>query len=593
VVANDLLQGEIYDARLEEAAPLKTPVRLPGIDTPPLTLHTDPVVRRQEHFTATCLGRKGNHLIYDLGQNLSGRARIRVKGDRGASILLRHAEILNPDGSVYLDNLRSARATDIYTLAGREEEIWEPLFTFHGFRYVAIEIKGGTVEVLEVTGIALYSDMKRTGDFHSSHQLLNRLFQNIVWGQNGNFLEIPTDCPQRDERLGWTGDAQVFAPTAAFIRDAGPFFKKWLADLRDSQRDNGSIPRFAPDLPAFGNAECGGPAWADALVLIPWYLYEATGELTFLSENYSAMERYMSYLADHAVLEGVCYHPDKVKWAGFGDWLSLDGSGNLSGNTPKDLIGTAFYARDAELLATIADLLGKAEDAKRWRTLHSETRKVFQHRFLTPEGIPTGATQTSCILALHFRLVRDGQRDGCVRELVRRINPQDPKIGTGFVGTPYILKVLEDHGHLDLAYQLLEREAFPSWLFPVTQGATTIWERWDGWHPERGFQDTGMNSFNHYAYGAVGEWMVRSVAGLAPGEPGYKVIHFKPRPGGSLTRASASLETRQGRAAISWRQTETGLELELEVPEGSTAILDLPGRDPETLEAGSYQRTAS
>lgn len=592
IVCNDLIMGEEVDARLAANPPPARTVIVSNFDPPPLTLHEDPVVRRQERFPAVYKNNVKNQRIYDLGQNISGIARIRVHGPRGASVILRYAEMLNPDGSLYLTNLRTAKATDVYTLAGGEgeEEIWEPSFTFHGFRYVSVQCVGGEVEVRSLEGIALYSDMPRTGEFSCSNSLLNQLFHNIVWGQNGNFLEVPTDCPQRDERLGWTGDAQVFAPTAAFIRDVAPFFKKWLTDLRDAQKENGRIPCFAPDSMSFGLVIDGGPAWSDALILIPWYLYQAYGDPSFLADNYDTMVRYMEYLAKEKVLDGIRSHPDKDETGGFGDWLALDGSGISYGNTPKDLIGTAFYARDAELLAVMADLLGKAQDTARWRGLHSEVRNAFQHRFLTPEGLPTGATQTSCVLALHFNLVSDAQRPGCVRELVRRIRKDGPKLGTGFVGTPYILKVLEDHGHLDLAYELLEREEFPSWLFPVKLGATTIWERWDGWHPERGFQDPGMNSFNHYAYGAVGEWMVRTVAGLSPEAPGYKVIRFKPRPGGSITEASASLETRRGTVAIHWCLTDAGLELDLSVPESCEAILDLPGRQPESLPAGSHRR---
>ncbi len=588
IVSSDMLMGEIVDARLAEAKSRPVPVMLPAIETPPLFPHTDPGVKRQETFTPVELDRKGGLRIFDMGQNFAGRVKIRVRGERGASVLLRFAEMLKPDGSLYTENLREARATDMYTLAGQGEEEWEPLFTFHGFRYVSVQARGGKADLLEMTGIALYTEMERIGEFSCSHDLLNRLFDNIIWGQNGNFLEIPTDCPQRDERLGWTGDAQVFAPTAAILRDVGPFFHKWMADLRDSQLDNGCVPFFAPRHSADPAGRSGGPAWADALVLVPWYLFQATGDLSFLSETYDAMVRFMDYLAAEAVQDGICYHPDKVSWAGFGDWLALDGSGNNFGNTPKDLIGTAFYARDAELLAQMAELLGKEDEVPRWQRLHSETRKAFQRRFLTPEGIPAGATQTSCILALHFHLVTDAQRDACVRELVRRIDPGDPKIGTGFVGTPYILQVLEDHGHLDLAYRLLEREAFPSWLFPVTQGATTIWERWDGWHPERGFQDVGMNSFNHYAYGAVGEWMFRTVAGIVPEEPGYRVIRFKPRPGGSLTQASASIRTPHGRVAIRWKLTQHQLDLDLEVPEGCAAILDVAGQPEQRLISGKH-----
>ena len=326
-------------------------------------------------------------------------------------------------------------------------------------------------------------------------------------------------------------------------------------------------------------------------MLIPWYLYEATGDLSFLSENYQAMKDYMAYVEREAVIDHIQGHPDLKDWHGYGDWLALDGSKDPFGNTPKELIGTAFHAHNADLLAQIAEVLDKPDDVPHWESLHTETRKAFQNRFLSPEGIPTGGTQTSCILALHFNLVTEAQRPGCVKELVRLIQAGGPKIGTGFVGTPYILQVLEDNGHLDLAYQLLEREEFPSWLFPVVHGATTIWERWDGWHTERGHQSKSMNSYNHYAYGAVGEWMVRSVAGITPEEPAYRVIRFKPRPGGSLLQAEASLELPGGRVAISWNKTDAGLQLDLQVPEGHTALLDLPGQDPETLQAGLHQRT--
>jgi len=587
IVRNDLLMGEHVDARLRNIRASHQPAVLSEFDPPPLTLHRDPQVKRQETFAVKELHSRRSITVYDLGQNISGRMHIRVQGDAGATVILRHAEVLTDKGDLYLDNLRGAEATDKYTLSGQGKESWEPSFTFHGFRYVSVEIKG-TAEILELTGIALYSDMKRTGDFSCSNSLLNQLFHNIVWGQNGNFLEVPTDCPQRDERLGWTGDAQVFAPTAAFIRDAGPFFKKWLQDLRESQRPDGGIPCFAPEVYAFNIRQYGGPAWADAMILIPWYLYQATGDQTFLSDNYAAMTRYMEFLKKETVLNGICCHPDKTDWGGFGDWLALDGSSTENGNTPKDLIGTAFYARDAELLAGMAEILKRPEDAVNWKTLHSEVRNAFQHRFLTPEGLPVGGTQTGCVLALHFQLVSAEQHSGCVRELVRLVHKNGPKIGTGFVGTPYLLQVLEENGHLDLAYQLLEWTEFPSWLFPVTQGATTIWERWDGIHPERGFQNANMNSFNHYAYGAVGEWIVRNVAGLAPEEPGYRVIRFQPRPGGSLTHAEASLETRYGRASISWEIGAEGLKLELEVPEGCSAILDLHGVAAETIGPGRH-----
>lgn len=595
ILANDLLMGEMYDARLEEESPVTRPAQVVEDSlAPPLQLHTDPVVKRHETFPAKECVNIGKERIFDLGQNISGRMRIRVRGPRGSSVILRHAEMLQPDGSLYLENLRTAKAVDTYILAGHETECWEPKFTFHGFRYVSVESSNESVEIEGLEGVALYSEMPRTGTYTCSEPLLNQLFENILWGQNGNFLEAPTDCPQRDERLGWTGDAQVFAPTAAFLRDVGPFFHKWLRDLRDSQRESGLIPSTAPDVRAFNLNMDGGPAWADAIVLIPWSLYEAYGDLSFLSENYEAMKAYMAYLERERVKDCIRCHPDLLEYdkfdGGFGDWLALDGSMNNFGNTPKDLIGTAFYARNAELLAEIARLLEKPADADLWQSLHQAVQDAFRERFLSRDGIPACKTQTACILPLHFNLVSDNERAACLNELVRLIRENGTRIGTGFVGTPYILHVLEANGQLDLAYELLETTEFPSWLFPVTQGATTIWERWDGWHPQRGFQDPGMNSFNHYAYGAVGEWMVRSVAGLAPEKPGYAAIRFKPRPGGSLTHASASLKTRYGSTSIAWRISQDSLEIDLAIPDGASGILDLPGREPESLSAGKYNR---
>jgi len=595
VIENDLLMGETVDARQTEApAAASRAVPVTDMTMPPLSLHEDPVVKRQETFPARKCGQIGRERIFDIGRNISGRMRIRVMGPGGASVVLRHAEVLQEDGSLYLENLRSAKATDTYILAGKDSETWEPRFTFHGFRYVSVATSEDNVEIEDLSAVALYSEMPRTGTFSCSSSLLNQLFENILWGQNGNFLEVPTDCPQRDERLGWTGDAQVFAPTAAFMREVGPFFRKWMRDVRDAQRDSGLIPCTVPDTRPFGLNRDGGPAWADAVVLIPWYLYEAYGDLSFLAENYDAMKAYMAYLDKEKVKDLIRCHPDLLDEdpfdGGFGDWLALDGSGDNFGKTPKDLIGTAFYARNAEILSRIAALLGKPLEAENWQSLHGLVRTAFQQRFLSEDGSPACDTQTACLLPLHFGLVDGRQKRACISKLVQLIRSNGTRIGTGFVGTPYLLHVLEAHGQLDLAYELLESTEFPSWLFPVTQGATTIWERWDGWHPERGFQNPSMNSFNHYAYGAVGDWMVRSLAGLAPDKPGYGVIRFRPRPGGSITHASASLKTRYGTVSISWRKSGAHLDLELSVPEGTKGILDVEGADHQHLPPGNHNR---
>jgi alpha-L-rhamnosidase len=589
ILENDLIMGESYDARQEQSGWDR-----PGFDDSrwrnaltadvgdiSLDAHYGPFVRRHENISARAVDPKdevARQCIYDLEQNISGRVRITLRGRSGATVRIRHGEMLTPEGELYTENLRTADATDHYTLKGEGAETWEPHFTFHGFRYVEITwTKPGPVGTVEsVEGVALYADMSRTGSFDCSHPLLNQFYENTVWGQKGNFLEVPTDCPQRDERLGWTGDAQVFIRTAAFNMDVSKFFRKWLRDMRDTQKANGAIPPYIPFTESFGSSWDGGPAWADAAMICPMELYRAYGDLEFIAENYDCMVGYMDYLAQNKVKDGIREHPDISEFGGFGDWLALDGSGRTDGGTPKDLIGTAFYAHNADILATCAGLLGREDDRRRWTQLRGETAEVFRQRYITPDGLMAGGTQTSCVLALHFDLVSPEQRPGTVQQLVRLIEQNGMKIGTGFVGTPYILHVLEDAGRLDVAYALLEQEEFPSWIFPVKNGATTIWERWDGWTPEKGFQTPAMNSFNHYAYGAVCDWMIGTVAGLAPAEPGYSRIRFKPRPGGSLTHASASLETPHGLAGISWKLGEGELKLNLTVPSDTSAVLDAP-----------------
>ncbi|CAN5760435.1 hypothetical protein BH09VER1_BH09VER1_13160 [soil metagenome] len=590
VLANDLLQGESYDARLEEVgwsqagfddSAWQKVVVMPDAEIA-IEPSPAPPVRRRGELEATALNEPihGGPRLFDFQQNFSGRVRVTVTAPRGTTLTLRHVEVLNPDGTIYTENLRSARATDHYTCAGIESETWEPRFTFHGFRYV--EIAGlAKDDKLEVTGIVLYSDMAPTGSFACSHQMLNQLQHNIVWGQKSNFLEIPTDCPQRDERLGWTGDAQVFVRTAAFNMDVQGFFKKWAGDVRDAQLENGGVPPVAPDanfLGVVGGQPDGGPAWADAAIICPWTIYLCYGDTTILEESYASMRKYMDFMAGHRCRNFIRSHPEVDPWGGFGDWLALDGSGKTEGGTPRDLIGTAFYAYDAEIMSNIAAVLGKGNEAETFRELHEKIVAAFRRRFVTPEGLMASGTQTAYVLALHFGLIPEEASETAAKELVRDIEKRNYHLATGFVGTPYLLEVLENHGHLGVAYKLLEQETFPSWLFPIKNGATTIWERWDGWTPEKGFQDKGMNSFNHYAYGAVGAWMYRSVAGLELDlhEPGYRHIIFRPRPGGTITWAEAQLETPQGRAGIRWDLKAESLEMSLTVPEGSRATLSPP-----------------
>lgn len=598
----DLLMGESYDARQEIGA-WSSPgyddsAWLPVVAGPSphpqslLVPRAGPPVKRIEEVAAVTVknfpdGANSKGVLIDFGQNLSGRARIRVRSARGRCLRIRFGEALDANGNLYVDNLRGARVTDYYTCKGDESETWEPRFTFHGFRYLDV-IGLAEDDEFEATAIVLHSEMAVTGEFRCSNPLLNQLQSNIRWGQRSNFLEVPTDCPQRDERLGWTGDAQVFASTAAFNMDVRRFFAKWLQDMRDAQRPSGAIPLVVPMPVEFRHLpfEDAGPAWSDACVICPWTIYVCYGDTGVLKDHYETMRAYVDYLGRERCLGHIRCHPEADSWGGFGDWLALDGSGRLEGGTPKDLIGTALYANDAALMARIASVLGHADDVAFYAKLHADIVKAFRLRFLTPEGLVAAGTQTAYVLALHFGLVPAHAAAACARELVRLIERNGNHIATGFVGTPYILDVLARHGHLDVAYKLLEQDTFPSWIFPIKNGATTIWERWNGWTPEGGFQDKSMNSFNHYAYGAVGAWMYESVAGLAPdpAQPGYRHIVFRPRPGGGITWAEASLETAHGRVSIRWDRGPEELRVRLTVPSGTRATFHPPeGYAGETL----------
>jgi len=585
ILESDLLMGESYDARLELTGWSSPPYDESSWQTvqvmaPPALAISAPVcrpVRRMEmlpvkKIVSTAAGKS----LYDFGQNFAGRVRVTLKGSPGVHVTMRHGEILTPKGQLYTENLRSALATDQYTLRGGDSETYEPRFTFHGFRYMELAWADGDLAVEDIQAVVLQSELPPTGHFACSNPLLNQLQHNIQWGLKSNFLEVPTDCPQRDERMGWTGDAQVFVRTAAFNADVQSFFHKWMRDARDAQRENGSVPCVIPEL-KFIDAD-GGPAWSDATIICPWTIYLCYDDVRILEEHYVSMQRYLNYLVGSSKDHIRC-HPDVDSWGGFGDWLALDGtSKNSEGATPKDLIGTAFLAHDAALMTRIAAVLGKSADEAKYRALHKTVAAAFCHRFVTPEGLMAGATQTAYVLALHFDLLPEAIRPKAARALVRHLEKNDFHIATGFVGTPYICQTLENHGHLDVAYKLLEQETFPSWLFPVKNGATTIWERWDGWTPEKGFQDVGMNSFNHYAYGAIGAWMVSSVAGLEldPDAPGYRHIIFRPRPGGSLTWAEAALETPYGKTAIKWELQGDALTVALTVPVNARASFSPP-----------------
>ncbi|MFL5807419.1 MAG: family 78 glycoside hydrolase catalytic domain [Roseiflexaceae bacterium] len=596
ILESDMLMGESYDARRELIG-----WDAPGFDDAgwwPASTFADtgvalvatngPPIRRQEELRPIEVREIPEFMqprwIFDMGQNMVGWVRLRVSGPAGTTVTLRFAEVLNPDGTLYTTNLRKARNTDHYTLKGDGEEVWEPRFLFHGFRYVELSGFPGRATEDTLLGIVVNSDTPPTGTFECSDPLITQLQHNIVWGQKGNFVDVPTDCPQRDERLGWTGDAQVFIRTAAFNMDVAGFFTKWIQDLEDAQSPEGAYPMFAPN--ADGGVD-GGPAWADAGVICPWTIYLCYGDTRLLAQRYASMQRFVDFL-ERTSRDGLRNYPEYTGWHGFGDWLALDGSPGRFGGTSKELIGTAFFAYSARLLGKIADLLGKHADAERYEALFQSARQAFQQHFVTPSGLLAAQTQTAYVLALHFDLLPEDVRPTAAAELLRDIERRENHLSTGFVGTPYLPFVLTEAGYLDTAYALLRQTTWPSWLYSVTQGATTIWERWDGWTHDKGFQDPGMNSFNHYAYGAIGAWMYAAVAGidLDPQQPGYKHIVMRPRPGGELTSASAELRSIYGPIRSAWVLENGSFDWRITVPANTTATVYVPAAEGATVREG-------
>lgn len=623
LMESDMLMGEAYDARRE----------MPGWDQPgfddkrwqraevfddpdmAIVATNGPTVRRIEELKPVSKPiDKSNfqtkRYIFDLGQNMVGRVRFRGSAPAGTTITLTFAEILNTDGSMYIANLRSARATDYYTFKGSGEEVWEPKFTFHGFRYVQLDGYPGDITDDTITGVVLHSEMTPTGKFETSDPTLNQLQHNIVWGQKGNFVDVPTDCPQRDERLGWTGDIQVFVRTAAFNMDVAGFMTKWAQDVADAEDEQGAVPPVVPA--ALPNFPDGGPAWADAAIICPWTIYLCYGDKRILENNYDTMHRFLDFLVKTSPGYIRCA-PEYEGWPGFGDWLSINAT------TPRDLIGTAFLAYDANLMAQIAAVLGKKNDSAKYRRLFDDVKKAFQGRYLKGSKLPATPpppsqvrvmmdqadaisrgnlkvvdygpissevfntdlftpTQTAYVLALHFDLLPEKLRPTATAELVADIERRDLHLSTGFVGSPYLPHVLSRNGRTDVAYALLNQKSWPSWLYPVTQGATTIWERWDGWTPENGFQSAEMNSFNHYAYGAIGAWLYQTVAGIEadPAQPGYKHIILQPQPGGGLTHARAEFDSVHGKLVSAWRLEDGQFTLDVTIPPNTTATVHLP-----------------
>src|SRR5215204_1650904 len=581
ILYSDLLMGESYDARREMPGWAEPGfddsewcgVEVEEIGDTNLVAQPDEGVRVIEQLAANAITEpESGRYTFDLGRNMVGWVRLRVAGEAGTEVTLRHAEALNPDGTIYTTNLRSARATDHYVLGGDGEEVYEPRFTFHGFRYVEVTGYPGEPPLDAVTGRVVHSATPPSGSFECSSHLVNELQENIVWGQRGNFLSVPTDCPQRDERLGWMGDAQIFVRTAAFNMDVAAFFEKWMADVEDAQSPEGAFPDVAPLLRGSGliDLRWGAPAWGDAGVIVPWTIYRIYDDTRIVERHYDAMARWMEYLHEA--------NPDLIRknrmGNNYGDWLSPKGD-----HTPKHLLATAYWAYDAKLLAEMAGATGRQEDAREYRDLNNRIKAAFNEAYVSPDGRIQGDTQTCYVLALHMDLLPEELRSAAAEHLVRTIEREDWHLSTGFVGVGYLCPVLTEAGYTEVAYRLLENETYPSWGYTVKNGATTIWERWDGWTEENGFQSPNMNSFNHYSLGSVGEWLYRYVAGIDLGEPGYGRIVIRPRLGGNLTHASGAYDSVRGRISSSWKIEDNQFVLETLIPPNTTATVHVPSTD--------------
>jgi len=514
---------------------------------------------------------KTNQVLFDLGQNMVGVVDLKIPVKKGDTIQLRHGEMLDSEGKLFTKNLGSAKATDFYIAKEDNTISWQPKFTFHGFRYVEISgfHKAFTPQKSWVTGIVQHSDFDMTGHFQSSHTKLNQLHSNIQWGLRGNFFDVPLDCPQRSERLGWTGDAQVFIPTSLFLGDTHAFWSAWLNSMREEQFGNGGIPVVVPNFT--GNFAQAG--WSDASTIIPWELYYRTGDIKVLEDNYEMMKKWCDYHTSEATNN--ISHMSTV-----GDWLQpySQQKDDRRGDTPNTLISSAFYTHSVYLTMKSAEVLGFQEDAKHYQELLNTISKAFENEFFDATGkikAPYTPTQTGYLLALGFNILSEETANKSINHLVQLINYRGTHLRTGFIGTPLLGPVLDKTGHTDLLYEILLKETYPSWFYSINQGATTMWERWDGYTHDKGFANRAL-SFNHYAYGAIGQWLYERIAGIAPLEPGYKKILLAPLPHQNISEAQGSYNSIYGKIESQWKFIAGDFVYNISVPPNTTAKVILP-----------------
>ena len=549
----------------------------------------------QEEFGAALLTTPIGEKVLDFGQNMTGYVALAIKGEKGSKVKLSFGEVLDQAGNFYNENYRVSRNEITYILSG-DEDYFKPKFSFQGFRFVRIdEYPQQEIEPGAFRAIVVHSDISRTGNFECGNQKINQLYHNIIWGQKSNYLDIPTDCPQRDERMGWTGDAQVFCRTAGINYDVRKFFDKWLADLRAEQADTGEIYGTCPEGPGMSMRAHTrtSAAWADAATIIPWTLYQLYGDKKILADNFEMMRRWVDYV--HSAGEA------EYLWLGgwhYGDWLALDaGEDSYQGITSTDLIASAFFAYSTQLVIKAGEVLG--EDISAYKELYKNILAAFRKEYMddilscdldaskTMDTLGGKITQTAMVLILQFGLCKEEEKERILTHLVKLIDYFGGKMSTGFVGTPHILHALSENGRVDLAYKLLFNEEAPSWLYSVNNGATTMWEHWNGIKEDGTFWSADMNSFNHYAYGAVGDWLYGVVAGIKITEPGYKKVTLAPQPDQRLGYVTASVKTPYGELVSGWEYIDESVKYKFVVPEGITADIVLPNGQGRTVSGGT------
>ncbi len=594
-----LLDGEVYDARME----------MPGWDLPGLDDSAWESVTVKPHVSARLVAQPNEPIriieelkpigmteptqglfVFDLGQNMVGWCRLRIRGAAGTTVTFRHAEVLGSDGNIYTDNLRvpkdggpaGARQTDQFILRGDGEEVFEPRFTYHGFRYVEVRGLSEKPSLDSLVGCVIHSAASRAGHFECSNPMLNKLMKNIVWTQRSNMHSTPTDCPQRDERMGWLGDAQIFSQAACFNMDMAGFYTKWARDIRDAQADDGRYPDFAPH-PFDPNAGfSGAPGWADGGVIVPWRVYVNYGDTRILEEHFDSAKRWVEYVRKQ--------NPDLIwnqnRGNDYNDWLNgdtliLEGWPTSGAAVPRELLATAFFAHSTELVSRMAAVIGRAEDARRYASLAESIKAAFNRTFVKSDGCIEGNTQAGYALALHFNLIPEERRPLTARHMVERIKERNWRLSTGIQTTTRLMLELTRNGYNDVACRLVNERTVPSWGYMVEHGATTVWERWDGYVEGRGFQNPSMNSFNHCAFGGVGEWIFRTITGINPNEesPGFKHFTVHPHPGGGLDWARARYESVHGTVVTDWKINGRSFTLNVTVPVNTTATLYVPASE--------------